>query len=261
MRAEDDRSIQSGLCAGSRSDPGIMLGVLSTVRADLLDGQPTEGIARRPGNAAAGDVGKPSPLDDTRLRAVAGGLRAGMVKLVLRDGSSQGSGFVISRKHRLVATAGHVADSFFSNRSMWAFRGDTLPVSRVTRVWFHPRTVRKLDDGLYVRSFEPKDGEIDYRGPDMAVLQLSDLAAELSLELELANDQELTMLDGQPAGMLGFPGPGKTPSFPVVATFGSVQIGKSADIVQNVDRPSKERQLDLVQRGLRGRRVAHPFFS
>ena len=50
------------------------------------------------------------------LAAAAEKLRAGMVLLIAPDGESSATGFVISRKHRLVVTAGHVADDILVDR-------------------------------------------------------------------------------------------------------------------------------------------------
>ena len=119
----------------------------------------------------------------------------------------QATGFVVSRRHRLVATAAHVADLFANNRSgMLAVFDGTCSPCAIDKVWYHPGIVRELGDGLYGRSDDPRDGEIGNRVPDVAVIQLSLCDSALPEELNLATEEELRGLDGRVVGFLGYPG-------------------------------------------------------
>jgi tetratricopeptide (TPR) repeat protein len=128
-----------------------------------------------------------------------------MVLLGHPDGG-HGTGFVISRKHRLVATAAHVADLMIQGRfRMQAVADDTAVTYRVERVWYHPGILRWLGEGLYARSDDPKDGEVTNSVPDLAVLQLYQGGPDLPAEFQLAEDDELKNIDGQAVGLLGYP--------------------------------------------------------
>jgi tetratricopeptide (TPR) repeat protein len=119
----------------------------------------------------------------------------------------QATGFVISRRHRLVATAAHVADGDFGDwRALLGVPNGLSAAYRVERVWYHPATVRKLDNGLYARSTDPKDGEFAFRTPDIAVLQLSKGGPDLPAETVMADDDELRKANPQPIITIGFPG-------------------------------------------------------
>ena len=127
--------------------------------------------------------------------------------MLLWDAREWATGFVISRRYRLVATAAHVADDAFRDGPpMQAIVDGTVTAYPVVRRWYHPRLSRKLDDGLYARSDDPKDGDVEYPTCDLAVLQLSDLGPELPAELHLAEDEDLRHLEGQPVGLLSYSG-------------------------------------------------------
>src|SRR5262249_31675055 len=51
---------------------------------------------------------------------------------------------------------------------------------------------------------DPADGEISFEGPDVAVVQLSNLGAPLRSELKLAAQPQWDTLRGAHAGLLGF---------------------------------------------------------
>ena len=68
--------------------------------------------------------GSDAPGAESPLRAVAEKLRPAMVFLAV-PGGSQGSGFVISKKHRLVATAAHATNLFSKGGKLLAFRDGT----------------------------------------------------------------------------------------------------------------------------------------
>ena len=108
------------------------------------------------------------------------------VVLLGRPNEYRATGFVISRKHRLVATAAHVADlAFLNGAPMQAVPSGTSVVYDVEGVYYHPALVRNLDQGLCARSTDPADGEVAFAGPDVAVLRLSRGGPELPTECEL----------------------------------------------------------------------------
>jgi hypothetical protein len=124
----------------------------------------------------AGRPASRTNIDD--LNRAARRVKRGLV-LVGHPRRGHGTAFVISRKHRLLATAAHVADHAFEEDGMLAVPEGSTTEYHVVRVWFHPGIVRKLDEGLFARSERPDDGEIAYRVPDVAVIQLSDDGPEL----------------------------------------------------------------------------------
>lgn len=125
-----------------------------------------------------------------------------------QDSIGMGTGFVISRKHRLVVTNAHVADLFAIYGSMSAFINDAGTEHRVDRVWYHPGVLRVIDgDGAgVVRSMDPQIGDPHLECADLAVVRLSDEGPELPAEMALAGPQEIEELLGKPIGLLGFPG-------------------------------------------------------
>jgi tetratricopeptide (TPR) repeat protein len=143
------------------------------------------------------------PGQKTSLAEIASRMGRAVVILRSRDGV-QGSGFIISRQHRLVVTAGHMADRYYQARELYASLHGAPYVYRVDRVWYHPRTARTLDIGLVARSFEPADGEIDYPAIDMAVLQLSANGAPLPEGCEVQIKETGKVEENRPVGILGF---------------------------------------------------------
>jgi hypothetical protein len=118
----------------------------------------------------------------------------------------QGTGFVISKARRLVATAAHVADaSAVCKEPVYGILDGTSHRYRVERVWYHPGLMRVIDPGLAVRSSDPMDGEPGIGGPDVAVVQLSLDGPELPVEMQLADKAEWRSLEGQAVACLGYP--------------------------------------------------------
>ncbi len=208
-------------------------------------------------------VGNSNPGASEQLRLVGERLRPSLVMLACPFGGF-GSGFVISRRHRLVATAAHAADLFSHGLESFAILDGTASALKVKRVWYHPGTLRVMDEGLHVRSFEPGDGLISNRGPDVAVLELSDDGHVLPLELELAGDEMLRMLGGRPAGLLGYPGSIEVPEVtqrPVAsASFCVSQIGKMTSQFQSEDVPFEQRQLVFFRGALGDGASGSPLF-
>ncbi len=115
------------------------------------------------------------------------------------------TGFVISKKRRLVATAAHVADYLAEVETLYAIVAGTAHPYRVVQAWYHPALKRQLDRGLHVRSDDPRVGSVVRGRTDIAVLELASDGPDLPHELELANDSELKGLTGKAAGVLGYP--------------------------------------------------------
>ncbi|HEV3163526.1 MAG TPA: tetratricopeptide repeat-containing serine protease family protein [Isosphaeraceae bacterium] len=117
------------------------------------------------------------------------------------DGSG-GTGFVIDRRRRLLATAAHVADHSVNGGLVRVSLNDKVAEYHVTRVWYHPRIVRELDEGLYARSGDPRDGEVAYHTSDVAVLELGGNGPAFPDECILADEKEFTNLEGLDVGVL-----------------------------------------------------------
>jgi hypothetical protein len=122
------------------------------------------------------------------------------------DGRSiLGTGVLISRKHRLVATAAHVADSAIKYDGLVAVADGTASSYRVDGVWYHPGVVRWLDVGLPAQSMDPRDGDVALPTFDVAIVRLAEGGPPLPRECMLANDDEMRRLDHGLVGHLGFP--------------------------------------------------------
>jgi tetratricopeptide (TPR) repeat protein len=154
----------------------------------------------------------PTPNEDKRLRAVADALRPAVVAIGNRvseqDGPRilfQGTGFVISKRKRLVATAAHIADIKAKLQQVIAVTGSSRHAYSIARVWYHPEVERDFDRGLRVRSNDPKFGENVSCCPDVAVIELSRDGADLSHEVTLGTHTELGDLPGQAVGVLAYP--------------------------------------------------------
>jgi S1-C subfamily serine protease len=118
-----------------------------------------------------------------------------------------GTAFVISRKHRLLATNAHVAD-IQQGGTMKAVMNGTSTAYTVERVYYHPGVLRHLEfsGSTLVQSPTPGIGSVYPFSPDVAVLQLEKAGPELPVEFPMATREEVMQLLGHPVGMLGFPG-------------------------------------------------------
>ena len=116
-----------------------------------------------------------------------------------------GTAWVISRKHRLLATNAHVADIMKDEGKMLAIRNGTAELYTVDKAWYHPGVRRYKNPLLSVRSQNPADGDIDPNSPDVAVLHLAD-GPDLPEEFPLATVEEEEECLGSPLGMMGYPG-------------------------------------------------------
>jgi hypothetical protein len=119
---------------------------------------------------------------------------------------SSGTAFLVSREKRLLATAAHVADIADDCGSLIAIPDGSKAVYRVSRIYYHPDLMRRLDEGLYVRSDRVSDGMVSMRGPDVALLELAPGGPELPEACVLASDDELRALGHSPVVDIGFPG-------------------------------------------------------
>ncbi len=193
-------------------------------------------------------TGTLDPRAIEQLRATARRLKAGTVVLGTRRAADNGpydfggSGFVVSAKRRLIATAAHVADHFSGEDELVAVADGTLATHLVRRVWYHPGLIRTLDGGLFARSDDPLDGETAYGGPDVAVIQLSDDGPELTAQVQLADAKELENLQGKTVGFLGYPvrtdDRSPSPSRAAAATFSACVIGQMVDVWHLLDTPA-----------------------
>ncbi len=187
------------------------------------------------------------------------------VLLLGRPGVDQATGFVISRKNRLVATAAHVADDELGEmRALFAVPNGRSEGYLVDKVWYHPATIRKLGGGLYARSTDPNDGEFAHRSPDVAVLHLAPGGPDLPAEVALADDQELSKADRQAIVSIGFPGRIEdrwpTASRPANAAVVNGEILKMFDEFDQMNVPIHERRAVWYSPGLEGGLSGAPVF-
>lgn len=120
-----------------------------------------------------------------------------------RDG--YGTAFVISKKHRLLATNAHVADiGYKSNAEKFAIKNGTSEIAKVSNVWYHPG-VRRVDNGILVRAQSPSKGSVASNSADLAIIEL-EKGVDLPVEFKFASPDELKDLFAQPVAMFGFPG-------------------------------------------------------
>ncbi len=127
------------------------------------------------------------------------------VMLVGDPEHSQGTAFVVSSKHRLLATNAHVADILYRTGTMVACCNGTTSTYTIDKVWYHPGVIRIHDQSLMIRCQDPSHGDIAFACPDVAVLHMAD-GPELPAEFPMATPSELNELVAQPVALLGFPG-------------------------------------------------------
>jgi len=160
-----------------------------------------------------------------------------------------GTGFVISKEHRLVATNAHVADIYFGARELFAYANGSDRAYKVKSIWYHPGVARTPNVGLVVRSADPWDGDVYVRCPDVAVLQMEDDGAPFPDALPLAGAKEIDDLFGVAVGMIGFPSHDLTrwpgPGRPAGATFHQGMVSRVTDFAMDASAPP--RLLQYVQ--------------
>ncbi len=133
------------------------------------------------------------------------------VMLVGGPRSGIGTAFVISRKHRLLATNAHVADLMArTDGKMQAVLNETATTYDVEQVWYHPGVIRRKPVGdkkiQLVHSINPKDGGIYTRSPDVAVLKLAAGGPDLPFEFKFATADEMKDPFARGIAMVGYPG-------------------------------------------------------
>lgn len=170
------------------------------------------------------------------------------IMLVGHPKHGQGSAWVVSKEHRLLATNAHVADILHAaGGSMMAIVNGTATVYRVERAWYHPGVRRQVGgQGTVIKSADPGDGPVDPNCPDLAVLQLAPGGEELPAELKMAGSSQFDDLFAQPAAILGFPGHDTT-QWPQIgetaaATYHDGVISRLTDFRNQVGVPLPERQ-------------------
>lgn len=173
------------------------------------------------------------------------------IMLVGHPEAGQGTAWVLSRKHRLLVTNAHVADIMHeAGGQMFAILNTTAQIYDVKRAWYHPglRRYPKGEAAVVVHSMRPQDGEVFPRGPDVAVLELSDEGPDLPVELTMATPGELQVdeLFAQSTALLGYPGH-DTGGWPklggkALATFVDGVISRITDFQLSPDAPDNERQ-------------------
>jgi hypothetical protein len=169
-------------------------------------------------------------------------------------GVGHGTGFVISKEPRLVATNAHVADIFQKKKQLFAYRNGAPGCYKVKRIWYHPGVERLPNRGLIIRSTDPRDGPVFTWSPDVAVLELDKDDSAFPDALPLASAREIEDLFGVPVGMVGFPGHDNTswPSGdePPAATFHEGMISRVTDF--NLDPNASGRLRQFVQHTAQG---------
>lgn len=190
-----------------------------------------------------------SPASESMGLAVRDLSRA--VVLIGNPTSGEATAFVISKKHRLLATNAHVADGLATTGSLIALCNGTTTPCKVDRVWYHPGIVRRHEGCLSIRCQDPLHGPVAQPCPDVAVVHLAD-GPELTAEFSLATPQELDNLFAQPVSVLGFPGydnrqwpaTGERPQ----ATYRNGVVNRLSSFSGDVNGASKE--LQLVQHSM-----------
>jgi|GEM_PF-3552725 len=174
---------------------------------DLESSAKSDNLRVQEGTSAHGPVG----IDSKRFENAASKLRPSMFHIYSLPGGDdhaeaepEGAGFLVSREHRLLATAAHVADRAADSNTLVAFQNGTQARYRIDRIWYHPGLLREFDVGLYAASMNPQDGEISFPTIDVAILHLAEGEPALPKECDLANDEELQRLGRDPIGELGF---------------------------------------------------------
>ena len=129
------------------------------------------------------------------------------VMLIGHPDVGHGTAWVISKKHRLLATNAHVADLMAMGKQAVAITNESTNVYKVERAWYHPGVRRFVErSSLSVRSTDPKVGPVYPNCPDLAVVQLSNDGPDLPYEFKMATEDEIASLLGRPTAIIGYPG-------------------------------------------------------
>ena len=156
-----------------------------------------------------------------------------------------GTAFVVSRKHRLLATNAHVAKIFDECKGMFAYRHGSSSAYRVDRVWYHPDYARTKLEGTRFRlggHCYPFYGKL---GPDVAILRLTTDGPELSEECTLVGPGEETDILAKPAAQLGFSGPWPEPGDVFKAVFKTGSVSLITDFSSNQASSRRWKAIDF----------------
>ncbi|TSC72197.1 MAG: hypothetical protein G01um101438_700 [Parcubacteria group bacterium Gr01-1014_38] len=138
------------------------------------------------------------PTDEEFKELCASGKRLSDAVFVLGTPRARaGTAFLISRKHRLLATAAHTADPERMRQGLWAVGG--AGVHKVKHVWLHPDIRRQeAEEGTLL-------GIIDGSSADVAILQLEESGPELPEAFRLACPGQQREVQRRSVATLGFP--------------------------------------------------------
>ncbi|WZO98427.1 serine protease [Isosphaeraceae bacterium EP7] len=162
-----------------------------------------------------------------------------------------GSAFLISRKHRLLATAAHVADDSINYASLVAIRNGEVFRYKIDRIWYSPDTLRRFDLGLHEASQYPGDGDLVYPTDDVAVVHLAGGGPDLPVECTLAGDAELHTLADTPVATIGYSKTGRTPASYTETLTRSIGYGPGR-IPDEAAKPSSRHWVRATNDGLDG---------
>jgi S1-C subfamily serine protease len=118
------------------------------------------------------------------------------------ESTAHGTAFVISKKHRLLATNAHVADI-----ADHVVLNESRTIYKVARKWYHPDTIRIMsyDNRTAMKSIDPKVGKVDPTGTDLAILELEGVGPDLPSEMTLARPDAAKQITAVTVGMYGYP--------------------------------------------------------
>ena len=166
--------------------------------------------------------------------------------LVGHPKQGRGTAWVISKKHRLLATNAHVADIMHeAGGSMLALMNGSSQIYKVDKAWYHPG-VRRRVGGAVIRSSDPSEGGVDPNCPDVAILQLTTDGPDLPLEFKMAPPKAFDTLFAQSVAIMGYPGTDTT-SWPQIgetaeATFHDGVVSRLTDFRNKVTVPLGQKQ-------------------
>lgn len=194
----------------------------------------------RPSTPAVGSS-KPESASDDFSAVVAKNQRALMI--IGEPGRGHGTGFVISKQLRLVATNAHVADI-----AKIAMLNDTRTSYKVSKRWYHPGVLRTMDDGrTRLQSSDPAEGDVYPNSADLAILQLEAGGPDLPVQVTLASPDEVQKIVGTNVGVCGFPGSEfdrqLKPDQIFSASFVPGTISRLTGLGDNSEAPLVQRQL------------------
>jgi hypothetical protein len=191
------------------------------------------------------EVPGPTPEQIERLATVARRIEPALMYVGHPQGDS-GTAFVISRKHRLLATNAHVAAIFAEAGGLLAVRSGSHVSYAVDRVWYHPDYARVRDEGGFVRTGGRWASYRDVLSPDLAVLQLADGGPAIEAECDLARAVEALDLASRPVGRLGFSAPWPNTGRPMEAVFQAGTVSLCTEFGPRRDAAARWNMVDFT---------------